>query len=358
MRLAGARLGLSLAGVLACALACALGGCGDTLEDLSATPKPIDADRVFGGLGETPGKFAYPRCIDHDQNTVWVIDKSARVQQLDPDTGACLTIWTMPEYELGKPTGFTVAPGPDEHGQWTDRLLYIADTHYHRVIVYRPPATPADEEHRTNNQQVEVARFGEYGNGPGQFYYPTDVLVLPAADGKRVERIYVSEYGGNDRVSVFDGSFKYQFSFGTMGDGHDPSKVEFNRPQGLALWTKSDGSRELVITDACNHRVGRFTLDGKLIAWIGSPDSSGKAPGAFVYPYGLSILSDGSALVTEFGSARVQRIDLASGKSLGLFGRPGAGKGELAGPWGVTVLNDRAFVLDSANSRVVRMNWK
>jgi hypothetical protein len=106
------------------------------------------------------------------------------------------------------------------------------------------------------------------------------------------------------------------------------------------------------MTDACNHRLGRFTLDGGLIGWIGKAGDLGRAPGQFYYPYGIVLLPDGSAMVTEFGGARAQRIDLDSGKSLGCFGTPGDQPGQILGPWAVTVFNDSVYLLDSGNNRI------
>src|SRR5690242_10273665 len=135
-----------------------------------------------------------------------------------------------------------------------DGLLYVADTHYFRVMAYRPPAS-------LDGKPDLVAQWGSYGNEPGQFIYPTDVAFTTAGNGS-VERIYVSEYGGNDRVSVFDKDHKFLFAFGHFGYG-DGEGIEFNRPQSIGMM----GDR-LAVTDACNHRVGVFTLDGKLVRWI------------------------------------------------------------------------------------------
>ena len=198
-----------------------------------------------------------------------------------------------------------------------------------------------------------------YGNGgPAQFYYCTDVAVLLKDDAKGVhdhaiDRIYVTEYGGNDRVSVFSAAHEFLFSFGKEGSGNDPKAIEFNRPQSIAIWTKPDGKKELVVTDACNHRLGRFTMDGGLIGWISSPANQGSKPGQFQYPCGLSLLGDGTAMVSEFGGSRVQRIDLESGKSLGCWGQPGREPGQILAPWAVTWMNDNVYLLDSGNNRLL-----
>ncbi len=355
--------GIDLNGIqCAFAGACLLvSGC----ERAHVSGESIDAIHTFGSLGDTPGKFAYPRAMDgsRDGKSVWVIDKTARVQRIDTTTGRCVAMWRMPDSELGKPVGFCVAPGRDSDGQWCDELLYIADTHYARVMVYKPPIDgpsalhsgmqrPGSESRDTGTAPTLVRKFGEYGQGDGQFIYPTDVAVLIGADGLSVERIYVSEYGGHDRISVFDGDYHFKFSFGEWGDGHYADKVQFARPQSLSIET-IDGQKQVVISDSCNHRLGRFTLDGQLIGWIGSPATVGEAPGAFKFPYGLASLGDGTMMVSEFGGNRLQRIDLASGQSLGIWGRTGRGDGELIAPWAVAVMGNKTFVVDSGNNRVI-----
>lgn len=344
--------------------------------------EPIAAARIFGGLGDTPGRFGYPRClaVDPVSSTLWVIDRTARVQRIDPESGRCLNFFHTPEHAAGKPTGCCVAPGIDEAGEWRSNLLYVADTHYHRVLVYHAPDAAKDERSR-GSELAPFATFGAYGRGDGEFIYPTDVAVLLAADGRGVERIYVSEYGGNDRISVFSGApgFKFLFAFGSFGTSADPARTEFNRPQSIVVDSGHAPAR-LVVTDSCNHRVGVFTLDGALVRWIGTADAASGAeipplpstidipllpaagaariatvgaPARFLYPYGLAVLPDGTALISEFGAARVQQIDLESGVCLASWGRPGREPGELAAPWSVAVLDRTVYVLDSGNSRVV-----
>lgn len=343
------------------ALALPLAGCArdDTGDGAGSAPtrEAIPGATAFGGLGQLPGLFAYPRALDSDGRSLWVIDKTARVQRIDPRSGECTLWWRMPDWALGKPVGFTVARGDDPAapGEGGDdrNLLYIADTHYSRVMIYRPPA-------ESHGEPELVASFGSFGRGPGQFIYPTDIAVLHSPDGSRVERLYVSEYGDNDRVSVFDGAFNFLFSFGTLGGGDSAESIEFDRPQSLALAPVRDPANpgtaprtELIVADSRNHRIGRFTLDGGLIAWIGSPRTPGLELGRFRYPYGLASLGDGTVLVSEYGNNRVQQIDLATGTGLRAWGRPGRGRGELAAPWAVTTLNRKVFVLDSGNNRLI-----
>ena len=134
---------------------------------------PNDVVGVFGSAGRGPGDFAYPRAIaEAPDGKLYVVDKSARVQRFDA-WGQFELVWTMPDHAAGKPVGLSVHP---------DGRVFIADTHYSRVMVF-------DRDGR------ELARFGEHGTGAGQFIWPTDVAF--DADG----RIYVGEYNGNDRIT-------------------------------------------------------------------------------------------------------------------------------------------------------------
>lgn len=362
------------AGVIV-AMASLLSGCG---PERPGAPEPFECLTSFGDVGISPGQFSYPRGLDSDSRTLWTIDKSARVQRIDPATGQNLGGWRMPEWDLGKPTGIAAwePAGADRV------LVFIADTHYHRIMMYAVAADPqaaiaaGPGGHLSESELARLApahagpqigtflgKFGSYGEGDGQFIYPTDVAVMPTPDGKRIARLFVGEYGGHDRISIWEpqdpgqdplgpGGFKFVRAFGAFGSSGDGATVEFSRPQSLAF----DASRqELVLTDSCNHRIGRFSVEGELIAWIGGPQLAGAEPGRMSYPYGLTLVGDGTAVVAEFGSSRIQRFDLRSGVSVGSYGRPGRGRGEVLTPWGVTMLGDRLYILDSSNNRIQSM---
>lgn len=349
---------------------------------------------TFGEVGAGPGQFSYPRSLDvievGGQTHIWVVDKLARIQCVDAQTGQAVGAFRTPTWDVGKPTGITAwrsrdrAFDPQIGSRGERTLLFVADTHYHRVLVYDTQAA-MDAGARGEVSPVPVLAFGEYGKGPGQLIYPTDVAVLEDASGA-IQRLYVSEYGSNDRVSIYEPAgatiadgFAFVRSFGSFGGGGDAKVVEFNRPQSLEI----DPVRGwLVVTDACNHRVGVLTLEGEPIRWMGEyepggdptlvPDGgmdfadvnatrAGERTGTGAgtsrvrlrYPYGLALRSDGTALVSEFGAARVHMIDLETGASLATYGVRGSGPGQLAAPWGVGLAHDsRALVLDSGNNRV------
>lgn len=339
-RRSGVAIGVRIAALMV--LASFISACRPPLPTAEA---PIPDPHTFGEVGLAPGQFNYPRALAADDRSLWVIDKSARIQRLDPETGRSLLLFETPEHAVGKPCGLTIGPAPQDPGV---RALYVADTHYHRVLVYDIDADPP----------ALIHTFGGFGEAPGQFVYPTDVGLLLDEAGA-VQRLYVTEYGGNDRVTAFDNALNPLFEFGRLGVLTDPAhapaegEVMFNRPQSIAVRPATTvREAELVITDACNHRIGRFTTEGALIAWMGiaSPD---RELGALRYPYGLTLLSDGTALVTEFGGSRVQQFHLDTGEPLAIFGEPGRREGQLSTPWALDVLDGRVYILDSDNNRVI-----
>lgn len=271
-------------------------------------------DDIWGETGIGPAQVVYPRAISYSKqsDTFFIVDRMARVQQLDRG-GKYKSGWRMPDWELGKPVGLTVGP---------DGNVYVPDTHYQRIMVY----TPAGEL---------VRQWGSSGKGPGQFVYPTDV----AFDSQG--RVFVSEYGDNDRIQVFDQQGNWLYQFGRFGQGDG----EFSRPQSMVI----DGEM-VYITDSCNHRIAVFKTDGTFVRNMGGV---GSELGKFRFPYGLDQDSDGNLIVCEFGNNRVQKIDKETGKGLEIWGGGGREPGRLAYPWAVAVdKKDRIVAVDAGNNRL------
>jgi DNA-binding beta-propeller fold protein YncE len=288
----------------------ALTGCDD-VSSPNGNPKVLAA---FGQTGRGQGEFIYPRAIElSTDGSLLVVDKTGRIQRLNSD-GKFLNVINMPLIGTGKPTGLSVAPNGN---------LYVADTHYHRVVIFSPEGQMLDE-------------FGKFGQENGCFIYPTDVAFTQ--DG----RIFVSEYGGNDRISAFSGQGDFLYCFGSPGGGQG----QLSRPSALCV----DPARKcLYVADACNHRIAIYDLDGNLLEYIGSP---GRAQGKLRYPYDLALLADGTLVVCEYGNNRLQLFG-PDRSSLAVCGRAGRQSGQLAYPWGVAVdAGRRAFIVDAGNNRI------
>jgi DNA-binding beta-propeller fold protein YncE len=268
---------------------------------------------IFGGVGLGPGEFSYPRAITAEPNgSVFVVDKNGRVQRFS-DAGQFETFWRMPDTEQGKPVGLKVHP---------DGRIFVADTHYHRVMIF-------DRDGKL------LGSFGSEGFGGGQFQFPTDV----AFDARGF--IYVSEYHENDRITKWSPDLQFVAAFGEK----EIEGRRLSRPAGIDI----DDEQTLWVADACNHRIVRFSLDGEVLTTFGR---FGTGPGEMRYPYDVCVSPQQTLLVCEYEGNRLQWFS-KDGRSLRVWGRGGRAPGELFAPWGATYgPKGRVYVVDSLNSRV------
>lgn len=282
---------------------------------LSGCSDPRKPEAVWMETGAGKGQVVYPRgiCYSKHDNCFFVVDRMARIQRVEMD-GSVSAEWRMPEHTLGKPVGISAAP---------DGNVYVPDTHYSRVMEF------------TSTGQF-IRTWGKFGKAPGEFIYPTDIAF--DAQGS----IYVSEYGENDRVQVFDPvTLKVIRSFGHFGNGDG----QFARPQSMLL----EGDT-IYITDACNHRICVYKTDG---TFVRNMCGIGVELGELKFPYGLDEDAEGHLVVAEFGNNRVQVIDKQTGKGLRTWGVAGREPGQLAYPWAVAVDGkDRLVIVDSGNNRL------
>lgn len=289
-----------------CLGALLLAGCG-------ASEPPVEPDRIIGEHGLGPGQFSKPRAIAvAPDGCVFVVDMTARIQRFSPE-GVFEHSWQMEHWEAGKPTGVDI----DRNGR-----VLVSDTHYYRVVIF-------------DRDGHELAHFGEAGEGLGQFGLTSAVAVAP--DG----RYFVSEFGGNDRISVYSPAFEFEFAFG----GIDAGEASLQRPQSMLF----DEEGMLWVADAVNHRICQFNQQGELVFSFGE---MGEAPGKLKYPYDLALDPGGDLVVCEYGNNRLQWFT-REGRSVRTWGRVGRRPGELAQPWGVAVSREgRVYVVDALNHRI------
>jgi DNA-binding beta-propeller fold protein YncE len=246
--------------------------------------------------------------------TIYALDNAARVLVYDADSGECRAQWYMPEGEAGNPEGLCLL---------ADGRLAVADTHYHRIVFF--------------TQQGELSEmWGRQGDEPGQFFWPVGIAQDNAG------YLYVSEYGGEQRVQklTVDGEFVLQFG----GSGAEPGR--FQRPSGVA-WHRG----KVYVADAINNRIQVFSENGEFLEVFAS---SPKAPD-LQYPYDLCPGPADDLFVVEYRAGRVTRFGL-DGRLLGRFGKTGRGEGEFSTPWGLTVdAQGRVIVADTGNRRIVEL---
>jgi len=301
--------------VFGSALLSALTGCTES------TSAPTQDVLVWGRRGLDDGRFMTPRAITiDDQNRIYVVDKTSRIQVFDRD-GDFLRSWRTPECLQGKPCGLSISQ---------DGLLMVCDTHYFRVLFYT-----------LDGQLLEERTIGGVnGRAPGEFGFVTDVV----QDSKG--NYYIAEYGDYDRIQKFSPAGEFIYQWGEHGE--EPG--QFQRPQGLAI----DENDHLWVADASNNRIQVFDVSGEQPVVIRTWGKPGSEPGYLSYPYELVLDGQGHVYVCEFANHRVQKFTL-DGQSLGTWGGAGREAGQFHQPWSMCRDSEGAFhVVDSYNHRLQR----
>lgn len=197
----------------------------------------------------------------------------------------------------------------------------------------------------------------------------------------RTGEIVVTEYSGH-KVSVLTHRGERRCSFGGSGSGPG----QFDHPCEVAV----DGAGNILVADSWNHRVQKFSADGRFmkqassvfncpigIAYSAFNDSvyvvdgsnkvhvlnsdldcrhrfggEGNKEGLFNTPWSVACDVTGKVYVADSYNNRVQ-VFSAEGDFLWLFGRRGTGRGELGWPAGVAVDADgMVYVSEGDNCRV------
>lgn len=280
-----------------------------------------EPDLIIGSIGVGPGRFQKPRAITIDaEDRLYVVDMTGRIQVLSTD-GEPLAQWRTPDIYQGKPTGLSIAPSGN---------LWVADTHYHRILEYTP----------TGELLADRTLGGTQGIGPGEFGLVTDIV----SDSQN--RRFVSEYGTFDRIQVFDTEGNFMMQWGETGE----TPGQFTRPQCMAV----DQQDRIWVADACNHRIQVFEVNDSEAKLVDHWGVEGREPGQLRYPYGILLVKDDRVLVTEYGNHRVQLLT-RSGEPIEAWGLAGRGPGQLDQPWATAIDSQgRCFVLDSYNHRIQR----
>src|ERR1051326_1390440 len=175
-----------------------------------------------------------------------------------------------------------------------------------------------------------IAEFGKYGQGDGEFVWPT------AIDLDSHGNLYLADEHRHD-IQVWDPNHNFLHKWGGPG--------QLNRPAGLVV----DSRDHVLVSDTLNNRIVRFTPDGEILASFGS---AGSGPGEFNMPWGIGVDREDNVYVADWRNDRVQKFT-ASGEYLATFGSSGPGAGELSRPADVAVDADgNVYVADWGNERV------
>jgi tripartite motif-containing protein 71 len=181
----------------------------------------------FGSLASNDGQFQKPVDIALDrQGNVYVASRSnPRVQKFDSQ-GNFLTMFGSAGTNDGQfqlPGGIAV----DGNGNVyvTDYVIFFPDQGNHRVQKF-------------DSQGNFLAKFGSYGGGDGQFFYPNGISIDENGN------IYVTDI---QQVQKFDSHGNFITKIGSPGTENG----QFQQPSDLDV----DSQGNLYVADNKNHRV-------------------------------------------------------------------------------------------------------
>ena len=148
----------------------------------------------------------------------------------------------------------------------------------------------------------------------------------------------ISEHNGHC-VSVFSPRGEMLRSFGTPGY----ARGQFKYPTGVAV----DSEGNILVADAHNYRIQKFTLKGQLVG------KEGRNRLQFSLPNGITFnVTNGKVYVMDNRNSRCQGLN-SDLTFFSTFGKTGTGKEQFRNPRGVACdSTGKVYVADSGNHRI------
>jgi len=309
------------------------------IQVLGIAGNTISHQVSYGDVGGGSGQFRFPYGVafSPEGGRLAVVDKNNFRVQVMGIAGNVITHQVSYGAKGGSGDGQFRAPrgvaySPD------GRRLIIAEYDNHRVQLLAIDGKSV----------THIASFGEFGSGAGQFYQPFGGVAY-SPDGKTVAVADTT----NDRIALLgvDGaSITFKATFGVPGSGDGA----LSRPYGVAF--SPDGLR-LAVSDAYNHRIQIFGLDGVTTTFQAKYGMNGSGNGQFSRPNGVSFSPDGLRLaVADQNNHRIQILGITGNTithqlSYGAFGTGGE---QFNQPTCVVFSPEgsRLMVADSTNHRI------
>lgn len=192
------------------------------------------------------------------------------------------------------------------------------------------------ERRITGANQESALRYTEAGSFPGtngkELIFSQPISVLPNSDGT----IWVLSYGSNNLLRIdVNGNVINRVTGPING---------FDRPTDVIKLSNG----KLLVCESAGDRLSVFDSNGNFEKYIGS---KGRGLGQLVGPQYLAQDSFGNIYVTDFGNRRVDVFD-QDGNPLFYFGAKTSVFEGFQGPTGISIDENRVFVVDSVTGAV------
>jgi DNA-binding beta-propeller fold protein YncE len=286
----------------------------DSLRSLQVlSPKEnYQAVLQWGQEGEATGNLRHPMGLAWEEGFLYVADAENGAIEKFQEDGAFVAQWK------GFKRPVAVAAVGD--------FVYVADF-------------LADQISKLHNDGTLIAQWGRRGKGEGEFDAPSGI----AAD--RHGQVYVADFY-NHRIQKFTTDGKFLLQWG----GNSRRSGKFHYPTDVAV----NNQDKVFVADAFNHRIQKFTRDGHyLTKWGGTGYGlSGKWSGWFRLAKAVAVDQEGHVYVADAFNHRVQKFT-GQGKLITWWGGQGSSLGQIHYVAGVVVNAQGAvFVSDFFNNRI------
>lgn len=211
------------------------------------------------------------------------------------------------------PQGIGISP--------VDGVLWVGDTHSHRVRRFQPDGTPID------------VIGNRVGTAPLTFNWPMGTAFDAAGNAYVVDHL-------NDRVQKISPSKQHLWT-----------SAPFNgEPTGVAV---DEARNRVLVVDHKHHVVRIFRLgDGASLGTLSIPQ--GTAEGQLRNPRGIALEADGTIWISELARHRVQAFEPDGTWTGVVVGGPwrGTADGKFNNPHALAIHDGELYVADSFNHRV------
>jgi len=320
-------------------------------RDLRDVPVIIVGDNNFSKIEPVVGdqyyRFDYIRLVWPNQDYFGLTWDRIKKALSNPDEReAIFDIWLNRDY-----TKYAAVTGETSLTQATwspsDRMrMYVRKDIAAQIWDYGavPVAQVQSDPYEKGTVQLQAdAIFGSGGSEAGQLNAPRSLGVAP--DGS----IYVAD-SRNNRIQHFSADGQLLNAWGTFADiakTPDAPIGTFNEPWGVAVGP--DGA--VYVTDTWNHRVQKFSADGKSLTMWGTYGGNDQTTTLWG-PRGIAVDAEGRVYVADTGNKRVLIFD-SNGNFLAQFGSEGLQPGQFDEPVGLAIDSQgNLYVADTWNQRV------